>query len=81
MKLVRAKEESVEADRLFKLAREERENAAIQLNNMQEEFRSMMDDRNQSLQRWEMTLVQTQLCRNQLEQTRQVAPHRIKVSG
>ena len=72
LKLSRVKEEASEAERQFKMAREDRENAAIQLNNMQEEFRCMMEDRNQSLQRWEMTLVQTQICRKQLEQTRQV---------
>ena len=72
MKVARVKSEADAAERQFKVAQEDRENAAIQLNNMQEEFRSMMEDRDQSLQRWEMTLAQNKLCREQLEQSRQV---------
>lgn len=72
IKLARAKEEAAASERQLKGAKEDRENAGVQLQQMQEEFRSMMDDRNQSLQRWEQNLVQTSLCNQQLEISRKV---------
>jgi chromosome segregation and condensation protein ScpB len=72
VKLARAKEEADASERQLKGAKEDRENAGVQLQQMQEEFRSMMDDRNQSLQRWEQNLVQTSLSNQQLEISRKV---------
>ena len=70
--MARAKEEADVSEQKLKGAKEDRETAGIQLQQMQEEFRSLMDDRNQSLQRWEQNLIQTSLCSQQLEKSRKV---------
>ena len=70
--MARAKEEADASERQLKGAKEDRENAGVQLQQMQEEFRSMMDDRNQSLERWEQNIIQTSLSNQQLEISRKV---------
>ncbi|EFX81493.1 hypothetical protein DAPPUDRAFT_102466 [Daphnia pulex] len=70
IKLARTKEDIDDIDRQFKTAKEDRENTAIQLNKMQEEFRSMTEDRDQSLQQWEATVLQSDNCRKQLDKAR-----------
>ena len=70
IKLARTKEDIDDVDRQFKTAKEDRENTAIQLNKMQEEFRSMIEDRDYSLQQWEATVVQSDNCRKQLDKSR-----------
>lgn len=61
-----------DVERQFKAAKEDRENTAIQLQKMQEEFRAMTDDRDQNLERWEMTVAQAENCLKQLEKSRSV---------
>lgn len=70
IKLARTKEDIDDVDRQFKTAKEDRENTAIQLNKMQEEFRSMIEDRDYSLQQWEATVLQSDNCRKQLDKSR-----------
>lgn len=70
IKLARTKEDIDDIDRQFKTAKEDRENTAIQLNKMQEEFRSMTEDRDQSLQQWEATVLKSDNCRKQLDKAR-----------
>ncbi len=72
LKLTRTKEDIDDVDRQFKAAKEDRENTAIQLHKMQEEFRSMIEDRDQSLQQWESTVAQAENCRKQLDKSRAV---------
>lgn len=70
IKLARTKEDIDDIDRQFKAAKEDRENTAIQLNKMQEEFRLMTEDRDHSLQQWEATVLQSDNCRKQLDKAR-----------
>lgn len=67
MKLTKVKDEAQESRRQLKASREERESTAIQLQRMQEEFRALIEDRNQSLQRWESTLNQMEACKFKME--------------
>lgn len=73
LKLARAKEDMDDIDRQFRLAKEDRETTAIQLHKMQEEFRAMLEDRDQSLKQWETTVSQADNCRKQLEKSRAVS--------
>lgn len=77
IKLARTKEDIDDVERQFKAAKEDRENTAIQLQKMQEEFRAMTDDRDQNLERWEMTVAQAESCLRQLEKSRSVNIHKI----
>ncbi|KAK4015578.1 hypothetical protein OUZ56_030552 [Daphnia magna] len=70
IKLARTRDDIDEIERQFKMAKEDRENTAIQLNKMQEEFRSMTEDRDQNLLQWEATISQLDNCRKQLDKSR-----------
>ncbi len=80
VKLAKVREEAMEARRRYVQAREERESTAIQLQKMQDEFRNMMEDRNQSLQRWESTINQMELCKAQMDQCDKVRSASLKNS-
>ena len=80
VKLAKVREEAMEARRRYVQAREERESTAIQLQKMQDEFRNMMEDRNQSLQRWESTINQMELCKTQMDQCDKVRSPTLKNS-
>lgn len=72
IKLARTKEDTDDIERQFKAAKEDRGNTAIQLSQLQDEFRLMTEDRDQNLERWESTVAQVEICLKQLEKSRMV---------
>ena len=72
MKLVKVRETAAEARKQFELAKADRETTAIQLLNVKDELRTILEDRNQSLQRWESTISQTEECQHKLHHYQQV---------
>ena len=72
MKLAKSRQAAVETRKSYQSAKTERETTAIQLQNIQEEFRTIMENRNQSLKRWESALHQTEQCQKKRQLYNQV---------
>jgi len=66
VKLAKARELAVETTKRYELVKSERETMAIQLQNIQQEFRHILQNRNESLQRWQTTIDHIDQCRQKL---------------
>jgi len=76
VKLAKSRQAAVETRKSYQSAKTERETTAIQLQNIQEEFRTIMENRNQSLKRWESALHQTEQC----QKKRQLYNQELRIS-